>query len=480
MKYLFDRLQAYKNEDIYPFHMPGHKRQVLEGQGYFAYDITEIPGFDDLHHPEGILREAMDRAAMAYGSDRTFFLVNGSTAGILAAINSVYMQSQKKGKLLLARNSHKSAYNALLLTGMDAEYLYPSYLAAFHLNGGIAPAAVEDVLSKKQNENGNDIAAVLITSPTYDGIISDIEAIVEIAHHYKVPVIVDEAHGAHFAFEQEGNGSALKSGADMVINSLHKTLPCMTQTALLHVNSQLIDINAVKQSLQIFQTSSPSYVLMSSIDECIRYMMKEGKSFCDNRVKLRNTFDYLTRDLQKLKIVSCDIIAKSDIKGFDSGKIIVSTINTNINGEELYERLLKEFGLQMEMSAPDYVLGILTGADTKEGIIRFAEALRCIDNDIDFDLKEEKKYTMSYHNDRAMSIASANCCDKERVSLDLAVGRVACEYVYAYPPGIPVIVPGEIINESIVQYIREYMNLGLSVRGLSDETNQTMLVTGNN
>lgn len=476
MEYLFDRLQEYKNANIYPFHMPGHKRNIYKGQDFFSYDITEIPGFDDLHHPEEILKASMNRAADLYGAEKTFYLVNGSTVGILAAINSVYVQSKKKGKLLLSRNSHKSAYNALLLSGMDAEYIYPSYLEDFHLNGGINPQDIEDVLKKNKLAESNKIAAVFITSPTYDGIVSDIKKIVKIAHEYNVPVIVDEAHGAHFAWEEDIE-SAVSCGADIVINSLHKTLPCMTQTALLHVSGKYIDISVIKQSLQILQTSSPSYILMSSIDECIRYMGKNGKEFCENRVQLRKLFDYLTQNLQKLRVVTRDIVGKSHVHGYDLGKIIVSAINTNISGEQLSERLRVEHGIQMEMSSPDYVLGILTGADTKEGIERLVNALCCIDTEIDFVQNGDTRYTSAYCNEKVLPVSSVNYTNKKRVKLEEASGSVSCEYVYAYPPGIPVIVPGERISEDIVKFIKEYGELGLSVRGLSDETNQTILVT---
>lgn len=230
---LLKRLKEYGDSDFYPFHMPGHKRQyrdpfLSEFPNPFSIDITEINGFDNLHHPEGILKDSMEWAAEIYGSDKTYYLVNGSSCGILSAISATV---DSRGTILMSRNCHKSAFHGVFLNQLNAKYIYPQFISEMGLQGGILAEDVEGLLKKYP-----DIDAVLVVSPTYDGVVSDIKAIAQVVHRFGVPLIVDEAHGAHFSFGKN-NGfpvSALDLGADIVIQSLHKTLPSLTQTALLH------------------------------------------------------------------------------------------------------------------------------------------------------------------------------------------------------------------------------------------------------
>ena len=255
---LYDRLLQYQSSEMYPFHMPGHKRRKDDFANPFFIDITEIEGFDNLHHAEGILKDAQDRAAALYHSEETYFLVNGSTCGILAAVSAC---TARGGKILMARNCHKAAYHAAYLRGLDIEYLYPEKEDIFGINGGIHEDIVEKALEEFQ-----DIQAVMITSPTYDGVVSNVEKIAQIVHRKGIPLIVDEAHGAHFGFHEYFPKSSVEMGADLVIHSLHKTLPSLTQTALLHVNGNRVDRECLRKFLDIYQTSSPSYVFMAGMD----------------------------------------------------------------------------------------------------------------------------------------------------------------------------------------------------------------------
>ena len=274
---LLERLTEYAGSDAYPFHMPGHKRREIPDGipgGFpdpYGIDITEIDGFDNLHHAEGILKDAMDEAAAIYGADRSWYLVNGSTCGILSA---VFATTENGGRILTARNCHKAVYHAICLNRLEAEYLYPEEITEFGINGGIRAEDVRKALEKDAMRcagNSGDvrgkitkIQAVLITSPTYEGVVSDIRAIADAAHEYGIPLIVDEAHGAHLEYAVQCHSfpkSALEYGADIVIQSLHKTLPCFTQTAILHVKGKLVDQDRVSRYLSMFQTSSPSYLL---------------------------------------------------------------------------------------------------------------------------------------------------------------------------------------------------------------------------
>ena len=237
---LIRQLELYRDSGYYPFHMPGHKRQAVTEylSNPYLEDITEITDFDNLHHAEGILKEAQEYAGKIFRTYKSYFLIHGSTAGILAAVSAC---TQQGGRILMARNCHKAAYHAVYLRDLKPVYLYPSWNETLGLNGGIDPKDVEDELRIHK-----DIQAVLVTSPTYDGVVSDIKKIAGSVHKYGIPLIVDEAHGAHFGFHPYFPENALKKGADVVIHSLHKTLPSLTQTALLHINGTIADRDRIR------------------------------------------------------------------------------------------------------------------------------------------------------------------------------------------------------------------------------------------
>ena len=263
MKTIYNYLNEYSESDFYGMHMPGHKRneKMMENDLPYKIDITEIDGFDDLHHADGIIREAQERAARLYGADETHFLVNGSTVGILSAIMGV---TDKGDQILVARNCHKSVYHAIYLNELEPVYVYPEYDEKTGLNGEVKADEIALLLEKNPN-----IKAVMIVSPTYDGVVSDVKKIAEVAHAHEIPLIVDEAHGAHFGFDPYFPKNANENGADIVIHSVHKTLPSLTQTALLHINGTFVNREKVRMYLHMLQSSSPSYVLMASIDECM-------------------------------------------------------------------------------------------------------------------------------------------------------------------------------------------------------------------
>ena len=249
MEKLYRKLEEYSRSDYYPFHMPGHKRNPASVRGEFPLerDITEIEGFDNLHHPEDLLLEAQQNVAKLYGTRESFYSVNGSTAALLAAISAAV---PRNGQILVARNCHKAVYHAIYLRNLKPAYIYPQMDSEWWINGGIFPDKVERCLAENP-----EIQAVLITSPTYDGVVSDVKEIAEIAHKYGVPLIVDEAHGAHFHFSNYFPASAAELGADLVIQSFHKTLPAMTQTAVLHNCSDRVDSRLIRRFMGIYQTS---------------------------------------------------------------------------------------------------------------------------------------------------------------------------------------------------------------------------------
>ena len=456
MERLYKKLERYGQSDFYPFHMPGHKRNLASSAGKFPFerDITEISGFDNLHHAEGILKEAQENAAQLYGTRRCFFSVNGSTAALLSAISACV---SKGGSILVARNCHKAVYHALYLRELQPVYIYPHEDSRLGINGGISPSCVERYL-----EEHPEVEAVLITSPTYDGIVSNVEKIAEIAHRHEVPLIVDEAHGAHFRFSEYFPVSAADLGADIVIQSFHKTLPSMTQTAVLHVCSDRVDVEKVKQFMAIYQTSSPSYILMASIDACVDKMQKDGQQRLSQ--------------CQKIQLVQPGMLDSTDVFDYDRSKLLFSTVGTSMNGHELHARLRDEFHIEMEMEAENYVLGIAAVGDTEEGFERLCSAIEKIDAETETETDAGQERTSYAKMKQVLSIAQAMDAQQRRFPLEESIGKISGEFAYLYPPGIPILVPGEQISGHLVRNVRRYMEQGLEVQGLSDSTCETICV----
>lgn len=367
--------------------MPGHKRQKINSSldDTYSLDITEIEGYDNLYDAQGILADAMNYASKCYDCPDTFYLVNGATGGIHVAIQTVaymYKQAHKgaKGRILIASNCHRSVTAAAELSGLDTDVIEINKLEDFDIYTAVSPASIENRLVSASNA-GFTYSAVVITSPTYEGIVSDIEAVANVCHRYDTLLIVDEAHGAHFDLSDKYPSGALRYGADIVIHSTHKTLAAMTQTALLHAQGNLVDITALKKYWTMLQTSSPSYVLMASIDASLHHISDNPKMvdkhlslIIDMRAKLVNL-----KNMHLL--IPEDIAYNSDITALDPYKITV-TVNSDISGYNLQQILLDDYHIQMEMATDSYILGITTYMDTPEGIERFTNALLEIDDRI--------------------------------------------------------------------------------------------------
>ena len=467
MKSLYEKLINYGKSDFYGFHMPGHKRngEIMENGLPYQIDITEIEGFDDLHHARELLKEAQERAARVYHAEETCYLINGSTSGILSGLLGC---THKGGRILAARNCHKSVYAAIYMHELDVEYIYPEYDEKTGLNGAIDADAVRRILLEDRTEHcgKTTISAIVITSPTYDGVVSDIRRIADTVHEFGIPLIVDEAHGAHFGFHPYFPENANQQGADVVIHSLHKTLPSLTQTALIHLNGNLINRERVRKYVHMLQTSSPSYVLMASMDECIRFLEREQDAFVLYQERLKK----LRRELKKLKKLQL-----VETNAYDCSKIVISTINT-VKGQEiytgklLYEELLTSYHLQMEMASREYVLAMTSVCDTEEGFRRLKEALFQIDESLE--RKEIDNTSMELPRlQRVYTSAEAENLSEEKSNVEILLPkecqeRISLEYAYVYPPGIPLIVPGERISKKAVELLQLYEKSGFDIEGL--------------
>ena len=495
---LINRLAAYARSDMYPFHMPGHKRRTGPEDSFmnacvdsftnpFAVDITEIEGFDNLHHPEGILKDSMKWAADVYGADQTYYLINGSTGGILAAVcGSV----PRGGRILVSRNCHKSVYHGICLNQLKTSYVYPQEIEGLGIQGGITAEDVDRMLNRYM-----DTQAVLIVCPTYDGIVSDIEAIARIVHRAGLPLIVDEAHGAHFRYDAMFPVSALDLGADVVIQSVHKTLPSLTQTALLHIKCNrpdggcYADRERIDRYIHMVQSSSPSYVLMASIENSIYQMEQTDMAPYGKQLhKLRRRLG----QMRHLRLADTGLIGQAGIRDLDLSKIVVSTRGTclypaedgltGFTGAQLDDILRREYHLEMEMCGADYVTAITTVMDSGEGLERLGDALTRIDSQLtDAGYKPDgrsgdQKSVYSMRCDTAMSMGEAMEEKMASVGLEDSAGCISGEFVYIYPPGIPIVAPGEWISRPILEVILEYRDKGLPVQGPADQSLRTIRV----
>ena len=484
---LFEELKTYGESDFYPFHMPGHKRNPDSGflPEMYKIDITEIDGFDNLHHAEGIIKNAQEKAASLYHSKETFYLINGSTVGILTSIAAL---SDRGKKLIMARNCHKAVYHGAFLNQLETEYIYPKMIEEFGISDGITAQQVEDKIQEiilregiSDEQAGKLIAGIVVTSPTYDGILSDVNSIVKIAHNYGIPVIVDQAHGAHFGFHSAFPENAVSDGADLVIHSTHKTLPAPTQTALLHYNSLLVSLETVKKYLRIYQSSSPSYVLMAGIDSCMDFVKREGQERLEQLLISRKELSERSKELKKIKIypsmlergINGHDISKIFFQGTEEpGRLLISVRGSGFTGQQLYDVLRETYHLQMEMCASDYVIAILSMMDRKEGFDRLWKALSETDKlltNTEKNTKEEKTQFPEYCHfqpDAVLKISDAYMAEEESVPLREAKGRIVSEFVNLYPPGIPLLVPGEKIDDKMIPMIEAYLDNGYVLQGI--------------
>ena len=476
---LVNKLKNYGASEACPMHMPGHKRQTGESflrkfPNPFSIDITEIDGFDNLHHPEGILKDSMEWAADVYGADKTWYLVNGSSCGILSAVCGTVKPGER---ILMSRNCHKSAYHGVILSQAEADYVYPQTLENLGIQGGILASDVE-----KKLEEQPDIRAVLIVSPTYDGVVSDVEGIAEVVHQHGIPLIVDEAHGAHFPF---GKGvfprSALDCGADLVIQSLHKTLPSLTQTAVMHGRAGRVDFGRIEWFLQMFQSSSPSYVFMAAIEQCIWEMSQNGvmqmQKFAGRLQNLRSQL----KELRRLRLLGAEVLDGKENDGvfaLDMSKIVVSCRSCGISGETLGDWLRQRYHIEMEMCGADYVVAITTYLDQEKDLYRLGTALLELDRELA--KRERDAGRLERRGKKGLEAAMPRPqirrklfetvqCPQKAENLANCVGKISGEFVYLYPPGIPIVAPGELITAEILQMINRYKEMKLPVQGMEDK-----------
>lgn len=501
---LYHDLIEYTDKQYTPLHMPGHKRNPLFLlPDAYRSDITEIPGFDSLYEESGPLLALKERVQRLYHSENSFLLVNGSTGGLLTAIRSATKQGNT---VLMARNCHCAVYHAIRMFGLHAEYIQPDY-DKYGIAEGIRLEQVQKIL-----ERGNTLkpdsaaqesasvpackrpALVILTSPTYEGRISELKAIADYLHGQYIPLLVDEAHGAHLSLHPAFEGSAVTAGADLVVQSLHKTLPTLTQTALLHVNGSLVSLDRIRANYKMLQTSSPSFLLLSSVDQCISALEERADElFTALQHKLARFYER-TKSLKQLHVIAPTEYAGS----YDPSRIVVTTPAT-ITGLQLAERLKKDFGIELEASAPRHIIAITGIADTEETFECFASALLAIDAELEHQQISTYRTTSSRESDSLMKLSNVNtifhyptipetvydsyaveAAPMESLPYSASEGRISAEFLYLYPPGIPMLVPGERISAELLACIEQLLKNDFSLYGPKYTTDKYLQVIREN
>ena len=447
-----NEILAYTDGEAYPFHMPGHKRNISDGLFPYKLDLTEIDGFDNLHRPEGFIKGIEDKAARIYHAQRAFLLVNGATGGILSAIKA---STSRGDKIIVARNCHTSVYHAAELLGLRAEYILPEP-ATDDIYGRISPTALE-----RQLADNPGVSLVIITSPTYEGICSDIKEIAQICHSYGAKLFVDEAHGAHFPFHSAFPQNAMQCGADIAVVSLHKTMPALTQTALLLTSNREM-VQPLQSALSFFQTSSPSYVLMSSIENCLT----EKWDF-DGYINRIHRLENSLRELNSLKLL---FRGQED---YDFGKLVISTQNAGISGIELADILRKRYNIEVEMSANGYIIAMTSVCDTDCGFDRLKNALLEIDLNCSGGRSDNFRMTFELPERRLFPFEITRT---KAVDFKEAQGMISAEDIFAYPPGIPIIVKGEVLSAELIGYITALRGSNVNIISSADSYPESILI----
>lgn len=459
-----------------PFYAPGHKHgrgiatelSDLLGKSVFQADLPELPELDNLFAPAGVIQEARVLAADAFGADETWFLVNGSTGGILAAMLAT---CQPGDKIILPRNIHKSAISGLILSGAMPIFLDPEYDPEIDLALSITAESVERALQENP-----DTKAVLTVYPTYQGVCGDLEAIARVTRRYHIPLLVDEAHGAHFAFHDDLPPSALSLGADLVVQSTHKVLGALTQASMLHRRGDRLDRRRIENALALVQSTSPSYLLLASLDAARKQMATEGREL------LTRTLEFASiarKEIDKIPGLSV-LDFPSPVAGcrwFDRTRLTVLVKDLGITGYEIDDILRERFKITAELPSLQHITFILSIGNTREHIDTLVTAFQQIA--IEPRPAEIPPKFPRYHSRPKISEISprdAFFAPVETVSREGAVNRISAELICPYPPGIPVLLPGEIISIESLEYLQTVLDSGGTIAGCQDETLQTFVV----
>jgi arginine decarboxylase len=465
-----------------PFYTPGHKqgRGVSEElRGLFGIpvlqaDLPELPGLDNLAAAQGVIQAAQRLAAEAFGADRTWFLVNGSTSGVIAALVAT---CQPGDKIVLPRNMHQSAIAGLVLAGAMPLWVEPDYDAAADLAHGLDPAAVAAVLRRYP-----DAKAVMIVSPTYYGGCSDVAAIANICHQHDIPLLVDEAHGAHLAFHADLPPAALAMGADLVVQSTHKTLAALTQAAMLHRRGSRVNDDRISKALQLVQSTSPSYLLMASLDAARQQMATQGEALMTRTLQLADQARAQISQIPGLSILTPDRAHRPGFIALDRTRLTVTVAPLGITGFSA-DDILQELGVMAELPTLRHLTFIISLGNTSEDIDRLVQGLQALAQRYPDRAGPADEMTISRLRPDQISVfppaltpREAFFAATETVPIAQTADRISAELVCSYPPGIPILYPGEQITDDQITQLQAVLHAGGIISGCADPTLKTLQV----
>jgi len=470
-----DRLNA-------PFYTPGHKcghsiaapLKDLLGEQVFRADLPELPELDNLFAPESVILAAQELAAAAFGADRTWFLANGSTSGVIAAILATCNPGDS---IILPRTVHQSAISGLILSGAVPVFINPDYDAALDIAHCITPEAVKLALANQPNAK-----AVLMVSPTYYGACGDVSAIAQIAHNHRIPLIVDEAHGAHFAFHPALPTSALQAGADVAVQSTHKTLSALTQAAMVHVQGDLIDRDRLSKSLALVQSTSPSYLLLASLDAARWQLATQGEELMTQTLYLAEKARSRINQIPKLTTLSQHHANTPGFVDLDSTRLTVTVSGLGINGFTADDILNTKLGVTAEFPSLQHLTFIISLGNTAADIEQLINAFEQLAEQeygvwsAECGVRSTKFLSPVPYSLPSLSPREAFFAATETVAIADAINRISAELVCPYPPGIPVLIPGEVVTESAIAYLQQILASGGIVSGCSDPNFVTLKV----
>lgn len=471
-------MRAYREDGALAFHTPGHKqglgahallRELVTEEG-LQEEVSLMQELDDLHEPEGCIKEAQELAAALYGADAAFFAVNGTTGAIHAMLLAVLAPGDA---VLVPRNAHRSVFGALVLSGARPVYIEPVIDEMLGIAHGLSVESVRETCRRHP-----EAKAFLLVSPTYYGVASDVRTIAEIVHEAGMALLVDEAHGAHLAFSEDLPESAIAAGADLVAQSTHKLLGAMTQASLLLLHEGRIERERVQQTMSLLTTTSPNYLLLASLDIARLQMAESGAEHLARAVKLAEDLRREINGIDGLFSFGEERMGRAGAFALDPLKITVTVTELGLTGAEAARILRREHKIEAELFDARNVLFLLTYADTEESTGRLLAALRALARHRAASAASAQASAVHLPAAPPMALTPREAFYRRFVRCPLreAAGSIAAETIAFYPPGIPVICTGEVFTAEICRYIGAMRAAGLKVTGAADASLQTVRV----
>ncbi|MFC5647676.1 aminotransferase class I/II-fold pyridoxal phosphate-dependent enzyme [Paenibacillus solisilvae] len=475
---LFTALQQHAARDPLQFHIPGHKKgkgtdpefRAFLGDNTLSIDLINIVPLDDLHQPAGVIREAEQLAADAFGADYTLFSVQGTTGAIMTMLMSVCSPGDK---IILPRNAHKSILSAVIFAGAIPVWVEPEKDERLGIEHGVALASIRQAIERKP-----DVKAVLLINPTYYGTSIDLLQMVELIHSYDIPVLVDEAHGTLLHFHDQFPMSAMQAGADMAATSVHKLGGSLTQSSVLNVKGNRVNIKRIRTFMSMLTTTSTSYLLLASLDAARRQLALYGQSLAEQTIRLAQDTRRQINEIPGLYCYGDEICEKEGVFHYDPTKLCIHLEQLPISGFAAEQWLRETNNIEVELSDLSNILCLITIGDTEREVERLLQALRRLSETFRLGEKAVPRVPVAVPTASRflLSPREAFYTRSESLDLDQSCERVCTEFIYVYPPGIPVLMPGQMITREIIDYIKRHVEAGLPVKGSEDSTLQKIKV----